>query len=122
MLRVLHKVSWTEVDLQLTDSICQNPVLSRISVNKPVNADLNASPPGTILERVDPVQVAVGRLYAHTENVAHGLHLVNHKCATNLRSNVRAKLPGEAGGVRPARDDAPCAADQPYAACRSGSA
>jgi hypothetical protein len=36
--------------------------------------------------------------------------------------NVRAKLPAEAGGVRLVRDDAPCAADQPYAACRSGSA
>jgi len=39
-----------------------------------------------------------------------------------LKPNVRAKLPAEAGGVRLVRDDAPCAADQPYAACRSGSA
>ena len=46
MLRVIHRVSWTEVDLQLTDSICQNPVLALISVNKPFNADLNACPPG----------------------------------------------------------------------------
>jgi hypothetical protein len=30
--------------------------------------------------------------------------------------------PAQAGGVRLVRDDAPCAADQPYAACRSGSA
>jgi hypothetical protein len=39
-----------------------------------------------------------------------------------LRPNVRAKVPAEAGGVRLVRDDARCAADQPYAACRSGSA
>ena len=32
------------------------------------------------------------------------------------------EVPAEAGGVRLVRDDAPCAADQPYAAGRSGSA
>jgi hypothetical protein len=36
--------------------------------------------------------------------------------------NVRAKLPAEAGAVSLVRDDAPCAADQAYGACRSGSA
>jgi hypothetical protein len=36
--------------------------------------------------------------------------------------NVRAKLPAEAGVVSLVRDDAPCAADQAYSACRSGSA
>jgi len=36
--------------------------------------------------------------------------------------NVRAKLPGTAGTVSLVRDDAPCAADQAYSACRSGSA
>ena len=36
--------------------------------------------------------------------------------------NVRAKLPAEAGAVSLVRDDAPCAADQAYSACRSGSA
>ena len=35
--------------------------------------------------------------------------------------NVRAKLPAEAGAVSLVRDDAPCAADQAYSACRSGS-
>jgi hypothetical protein len=30
--------------------------------------------------------------------------------------------PAEAGGVRLVREDSTCAADQPYAACRSGSA
>ena len=39
-----------------------------------------------------------------------------------LMPNVRAKLPEEAGGVSLVRDDAPCAADQAYSACRSGSA
>jgi hypothetical protein len=38
------------------------------------------------------------------------------------RPNVRAKLPAEAGAVSLVRDDAPCAADQAYSACRSGSA
>jgi len=36
--------------------------------------------------------------------------------------NVRAKLPAEARSVSLVRDDAPRAADQAYAACRSGSA
>jgi hypothetical protein len=36
--------------------------------------------------------------------------------------NVRAKLPAEAGAVSLVRDEAPCAADQAYSACRSGSA
>jgi len=39
-----------------------------------------------------------------------------------LMPNVRAKLPAEAGAVSLVRDDAPCAADQAYGACRSGSA
>jgi hypothetical protein len=39
-----------------------------------------------------------------------------------LRPNVRAKLPAEAGAVSPGCDDAPCAADRAYSACRSGSA
>jgi hypothetical protein len=39
-----------------------------------------------------------------------------------LQPNVRAKLPAEAGAVSLVRDDAPCAADQAYSACRSGSA
>ena len=40
----------------------------------------------------------------------------------NVRPNVRAKLPAEAGAVSLVRDDALCAADQAYSACRSGSA
>jgi hypothetical protein len=39
-----------------------------------------------------------------------------------VRPNVRVKPPAEAGSVSLVRDDAPCAADQAYAACRSGSA
>jgi hypothetical protein len=39
-----------------------------------------------------------------------------------MLANVRAKLPAEAGAVSLVRDDAPCAADQAYSACRSGSA
>jgi len=39
-----------------------------------------------------------------------------------VRPNVRAKLPAEAGAVSLVRDNAPCAADQAYSACRSGSA
>lgn len=35
--------------------------------------------------------------------------------------NVRANRPAEAGSVSLVRDDAPCASDQAYAACRSGS-
>ncbi len=42
--------------------------------------------------------------------------------AVLVRPNVRAKLPAEAGAVSLVRDDAPCAADQAYRACRSGSA
>jgi hypothetical protein len=38
------------------------------------------------------------------------------------RPNVRAKLPATAGAVSLVRDDAPCAADQAYSTCRSGSA
>jgi len=49
------------------------------------------------------------------EVVVGGGHVV-------LRPNVRAKLPAEAGAVSLVRDDAPCAADQAYSACRSGSA
>ena len=41
---------------------------------------------------------------------------------SDARPNVRAKLPAEAGAVSLVRDDAPCAADQAYSACRSGSA
>ena len=39
-----------------------------------------------------------------------------------VKPNVRAKLPAEAGAVSLVRDDAPCAADQAYSVCRSGSA
>ncbi len=42
--------------------------------------------------------------------------------SVHVRPNVRAKLPAEAGAVSLVRDDAPCAADQAYSACRSGSA
>jgi hypothetical protein len=42
--------------------------------------------------------------------------------SVQLTANVRAKLPAEAGAVSLVRDDAPCAADQAYSACRSGSA
>jgi len=42
--------------------------------------------------------------------------------AVNVMPNVRAKLPAEARSVSLVRDDARCAADQAYAACRSGSA
>ena len=42
--------------------------------------------------------------------------------SSHERPNVRAKLPAEAGAVSLVRDDAPCAADQAYSACRSGSA
>jgi len=47
---------------------------------------------------------------------------VVERCGTwQLMPNVRVNLPAEAGTVRLVRDDAPCAADQPYSACRSGS-
>jgi hypothetical protein len=44
------------------------------------------------------------------------------QAASPVMPNVRAKLPAEAGAVSPGCDDAPCAADQAYSACRSGSA
>jgi hypothetical protein len=44
-------------------------------------------------------------------------------CLTEmLAPNVRAKLLAEAGAVSLVCDDAPCAADQAYSACCSGSA
>jgi hypothetical protein len=39
----------------------------------------------------------------------------------DMTPNVRANRPAEAGSVSLVRDDAPCASDQAYAACRSGS-
>jgi hypothetical protein len=42
--------------------------------------------------------------------------------APNLRPNVRAKLPAEAGVVSPVRDNSTAGADRAYNACRSGSA
>ncbi len=41
---------------------------------------------------------------------------------SDVRPNVRAKLPAAACGVSPVRNDAPCAAYRAYSACRSGSA
>lgn len=38
-----------------------------------------------------------------------------------LSLNVRVNRPAEAGAVSLVRDDAPCAADQAYGACRNGS-
>jgi hypothetical protein len=48
--------------------------------------------------------------------------VVSVETLTSMPPNVRAKLPAEAGAVSLVRDDAPCAADQAYSACRSGSA
>ena len=41
--------------------------------------------------------------------------------AIGMRPNVRANRTAEASAVSPVRDDAPCAADRAYGACRSGS-
>ncbi len=51
-----------------------------------------------------------------------GRALRTERANGDCRPNVRAKLPAEAGTVSLVRDDAPCAADQAYSACRSGSA
>ena len=50
------------------------------------------------------------------------LTLLGSQWFLTVLPNVRAKLPAEAGAVSLVRDDAPCAADQAYSACRSGSA
>jgi hypothetical protein len=42
--------------------------------------------------------------------------------SSDLKPNVLVKTHAEAGSVSLVRDDAPRAADQAYAACRSGSA
>jgi hypothetical protein len=49
------------------------------------------------------------------------LTLLVHYTASVVLPNVRANRPAEAGSVSLVRDDAPCASDQAYAACRSGS-
>jgi len=50
------------------------PVLPRIPVNKPVNANLNTRASSAIFERVNPIQVNLDHLYAHTWSVSRGLH------------------------------------------------
>ena len=44
-----------------------------------------------------------------------------HHHGSSVLPNVRANRPAEASAVSLVRDDAPCAADQAYGACRSGS-
>ena len=47
--------------------------------------------------------------------------LLEYWTAVVLMPNVRVNRPAEASAVSLVRDDAPCAADQAYGACRSGS-
>jgi hypothetical protein len=49
------------------------------------------------------------------------LTLLECQTAVLAMPNVRANRPAEASTVSLVRDDAPCAADQAYGACRSGS-
>jgi hypothetical protein len=47
--------------------------------------------------------------------------LLEHQMDCLAMPNVRVNRPAEASTVSLVRDDAPCAADQAYGACRSGS-
>jgi hypothetical protein len=60
--------------------------------------------------------VVAGRNRDGSEDADDGAHE-----KWNVTPNVRANRPAEASSVSLVRDDAPCASDQAYAACRSGS-
>jgi hypothetical protein len=49
------------------------------------------------------------------------LILLERQMGVLAMPNVRANRPAEASTVSLVRDDAPCASDQAYGACRSGS-
>jgi hypothetical protein len=55
----------TEVDLELADTIREDPMLPRVAVDKPVNTNLNPRPSYAIRQRVNPVSVDFGHLKAH---------------------------------------------------------
>jgi hypothetical protein len=80
-------------------------------------------PPGDVVEV--PVEPTAALLRPFHECPPEELELAWQAMVAVARSktpNVGAKLTAAAGGVRLVRDDAPSAADQPYGACRSGSA
>src|SRR3990167_7735950 len=76
-------------------------MLPRISMNEPINPNLNACATRLIIERINPIQIDLGRFHAHQQIVSCRLQYTQGQIATNLRSNVRghrsatlaAKLP-----------------------------
>jgi hypothetical protein len=72
----------------------------------------------------DSLQLPMHELPQRLSQMSHQLRLHEGRRVEDSieQPNVRAKLSAEAGAVSPVRDDAPCAADRAYSACRSGSA
>ena len=68
-----------------------------------------------------PQKEANGQAVCHDSEYSGGTTLVCAQARSLLRPNVRANRPAEASAVSPVRDDAPCAADRAYGACRSRS-
>jgi hypothetical protein len=67
--------------------------------------------------------VAWAQWQCDADPIEQGRAVAAEALAAEIRGpNVRVKPPAEAGSVSLVRDDARCAADQAYAACRSGSA
>ncbi|TXT36109.1 MAG: hypothetical protein FD135_4504 [Comamonadaceae bacterium] len=49
-------------------------MLTRIPVNEPINANLNSCTTRAIIERINPIEIDLGRLHAHRWIVSRGLH------------------------------------------------
>ncbi|OIQ68756.1 hypothetical protein GALL_496480 [mine drainage metagenome] len=73
-LRVIDPISWPEIDLQLADTVSQNPMLPRIPVNESIDANLNSCTTCSVIQQINPIQINLGSFNTHDSIVSHGIH------------------------------------------------
>ena len=103
-------------DLQELDACSSGAV----QAEQKVSVDINRNP--HLWQSVAPGVASAPHLLHVCKALSKIRALDRTSASAHVRPNVRAKLPAEAGFVSPVCDDAPCATDRAYKACRSGSA
>jgi len=70
-LHVVHAVAWTDVDLQLTNAVGQDTMLTRIAVSQAIDSHLNSGPTDPVSQTIDPFAIDLGDLNAHSLTVSY---------------------------------------------------
>jgi hypothetical protein len=114
-LRVVEAVTRAEVNLQLQNPISEYPMLTRIPVKEPLDANLNSSTAGTLFERINPIETDIGCFKVYAQVVSHKLQKNSRKpnCfPVTLPTPQNLRVEGNSQSTLQA-----CPLDHPFVAC-----